>query len=109
MRTLNQSRISVYPMRVLFPPSPRQRFDERSNVDGIGGIARATGGEVLGVLQNTNDFASSMAALCKRIDSYYMLSFSIQPPQKKFWVETKIQVSRPKAKITAPKGFVAGQ
>jgi hypothetical protein len=95
-------------MRVLFPPTPRREIDPRSNVDGMGGIARATGGEVLGVLQNTNDFASSMEALRKKTDSYYMLSFSIQPPQKKSWTETKIQVNRPGTKVTAPKGFVAG-
>ena len=104
MDTLNKSRVSVYPMRVLAPSGAQFGQD----VGGFEGVAKSTGGTVLKHFRDANDFAVAMADLRKHVDSYYTLSFSTQP-QKRSWVSATIKVSRPDVKVVAPNGFIAGQ
>jgi VWFA-related protein len=105
MDTLNKARVSVYPVQVL-PPSGA--WVRQEVITGFEGVARSTGGRVLTRYHDANDFAELLADLRKQVDSYYELSFSTQP-QKRSWVSATIKVSRPDAKVSAPKGFVAGQ
>jgi VWFA-related protein len=105
MGVLNKARVSIYPVQILPPAGVGTTQDVR---DAFEGIAKSTGGNVLARFHNDNDFADSLDYLRKHVNSYYELSFSVQP-QKRSWVSATIRVSRPDARITAPNGFIAGQ
>ena len=105
MEMLNKARVSVYPVQILSPAGVGTTLDVRA---GFEGIAKSTGGRALDRFHDVNDFATMVAGIRKRVDSYYAFTFSVQP-QKRAWISASIKVQRPDAKVIAPNGFVAGQ
>ncbi len=104
MDTLNNNRVSVYPIQVAgrtVPPGMTgSEFKE---------TAKRTGGRFLGPLHDVKSFEASIAEERDRFGSFYILSFSVDPKQKKSWVKTDIKSTRRDLRVEAADGFIGGR
>src|SRR5436189_3718468 len=72
--SLNESRISVFP---IFVPDAHNYAIEvlaKDSLDGLTELALRTGGRMLGV-QDEFDFSATLNDLCMKFDSYYIFNF----------------------------------
>jgi VWFA-related protein len=116
--SLNDARVSVYPLprgisvddhpaSVLAGDSEREQ-DKRNEAvfteTGLKELAKRTGGSLV-LAPEPMDLASVIADLRKHFDSYYMLTFTVQPAHKQAWIDNSIKVNKPDTKINAMDGF----
>ncbi len=104
--SLNDSRLTAYPVFVADAHNFNVQVLAKDTLDGLDELARRTGGRMLGVL-DTIDFFSTIADVRKQFDSYYVLTFTLQPVRRDSWIDSNIKVNRPEAKVIAPRGFFA--
>jgi hypothetical protein len=122
--SLNDTRVSVYPLSAIKNPTyftheqpmngnneiameaARQvnNGSEHTGVSGLPELAARTGGSLL-TGGDATKFASALTDLRGHFDSYYLLTFTIQPARKRTWIDSSIKVSKPDIKITAANGF----
>jgi VWFA-related protein len=90
VNSLNDSRLSVFPVFVPDASIPDVRVYAKDTVDGLGELAQRTGGRMLGIM-NEIDFFNTTAGLRKDFDSYYILSFSLHSAHKDSWIDDTIK------------------
>jgi VWFA-related protein len=114
MQSLNNSRISVYPLWVGDGGHWAVATDFRTSEKGLEiknaleGVASQTGGRSLGNLDDV-DLAASAEELRKHFESYYVLSLSVQPEKRQTWSPITVGVTRSDSKVAAPSGFILGK
>lgn len=106
--SLNDSRLSVFPVFVADATIPNVRVYAKDTLDGLVELAQRTGGKMLGIL-NEIDFFNTTAGLRKDFDSYYILSFSLHSAHKDSWIDATIKTNKPDAQVITMRGFFAEQ
>jgi hypothetical protein len=104
--SLNDSRMSVFPVFVADARNYNVRVLAKDTLDGLGEIALRTGGSMIGILDEI-DFQSQVGNLRTNFDSYYLLNFKLESAHKDSWIDDDIKVSRPGLKVVAMPGFFA--
>jgi hypothetical protein len=107
VNSLNDSRMSVFPVFVADARNYNVRVLAKDTLDGLSEIALRTGGSMTGILDEI-DFQSQIGNLRKNFDSYYILNFKLESVHSGSWIDDDIKVNGPGLKVAAMPGFFAG-
>ena len=106
--SLNDSRLTVFPVFVPDATIPNVRIYAKDTLDGLAELAQRTGGRMLGIM-NEIDFVNTTASVRKGFDSYYVLSFALHSAHKDSWIDDSVKVNKPDAQVVVMQGFFAEQ
>jgi VWFA-related protein len=103
-KSLLSANIAVYPFGLL-PRDPTfdTRYKAEPTMEGLRYFADATGG---GVCLESNDLSGCLKQAVEDSRSYYMLSYSVKPDDRKpGWRDLKVKVTGVQASVRARSGF----